>query len=173
MAYGVLNCLLLCFLQDDADVAINYQPRTRELWWRGIAPMSRAEVWEKAIGNDLALTVATYARALQRSQDIEAQIREGTKYELCKEQAWFNAIRRDVNAILPELKLFQLGSPLHDNLTNVLMAYCMYRSDVGYSYGTHVSLRYSTNTCPLYNCRRHDIGRSTDSSLAPRRHPRA
>ena len=125
--------------------------------------MSRAEVWERAIGNDLALTVATYTRALQISQDIEAQIREGTKYELCKERMWFGAIRRDVNAILPELKLFQFGRPLHDNLTQVLMAYCMYRSDVGYSHGTHVSLRYSTNNCPLYDCPRYNIGRRTDS----------
>ena len=137
-----LNSLFLCFLEDDADVVINCQPRTRELWWRGIAATSRAEVWEKAIGNDLALTVATYTRALQRAQNIETQIREGTKYELCKERVWFGAIRRDVNTILPELKLFQLGSPLHDNLTKVLMAYCMYRSDVGYSHGTHVSLNF-------------------------------
>ena len=169
MAYGVLNCLLLCFLEDDANVAIDCQPRTRELWWRGIAPMSRADVWERAIGNDLALNVATYTRALQRSQDIEAQTRDGTKYELCKERVWFSAIRRDVNTILPELKLFQFGGPLHGNLTKVLMAYCMYRSDVGYSHGTHVSLHYSTNMIGLPE---HDTGCSTDPSLAPRRHPR-
>ena len=153
-------------------MAINFQPRTRELWWRGIAPMSRAEVWERAIGNDLALSIATYTKALQRSQDIEAQIREGSKYELCKERVWFSAIRRDVNAILPELKLFQLGSPLHDSLTKVLMAYCMYRSDVGYSHGTHVSLHYSTITCLFYNYPTKDNGRRTDSSLASRCHPR-
>ena len=30
--------------------------------------------------------------------------------------------------------------PLHENLLDVLMAYSMYRSDVGYVYGTHVRL---------------------------------
>lgn len=115
------------------------QPRTRELWWRGVAPRSRADVWEKAIGNDLALNAATYNRALQRSQEIEVQISRGGKYEQFKERTWFDAIRRDIRATLPELKMFQVGSPLHDDLTNILMAYCMYRSDVGYSHGTHVS----------------------------------
>ena len=87
------------------------------------------------------MTNPTYDRALQRSQDIEAQIAKGGKYMQCKERIWFDAIRRDIKATLPELNIFQLGCALHDVLTKVLMAYCMYRADVGYSHGTHVGLR--------------------------------
>ena len=148
------------------------QPRTRELWWRGIAPKSRAEVWERAIGNDLALTIATYNRALQRSQDVEAQIARGGKHEQCKERAWFDAIRRDIRATLPELKMFQPGYPLHDHLTNLLMAYCMYRSDVGYSHGTHVSLPCCAHYQPTTGTSPSQSSTSLTHFAAPCRNPR-
>lgn len=115
------------------------EPRTRELWWRGVAPKSRAEVWQKAIGNELALTEVTSAKALNRAKDIEGRIAGGRLEEYRMEQKWFDAIHRDVKVTLPELNIFQAGGPLHDGLVDVLMAYSMYRSDVGYSHGTHVS----------------------------------
>lgn len=121
------------------DQAIR-EPRTRELWWRGVAPKSRAQVWQKAIGNDLALTEVTYNKALQRAKDMEARILRRGGEELGKEKAWFDAIRRDVKLTFPELNIFQPTGPLHSDLVDVLMAYSMYRSDVGYSHGTHVSL---------------------------------
>ena len=114
------------------------EPRTRELWWRGVAPKSRARVWQKAIGNDLALTEVTYIKALQRAKAKEMQISRSSHDGPSKENMWFEAIRRDVKVTFPELTIFQPGGPLHDDLVNVLMAYSMYRSDVGYSHGTHV-----------------------------------
>lgn len=115
------------------------EPRTRELWWRGVAPRSRAQVWQRAIGNDLALTEVTYTKALQRAKDVEARLAKSGKEELSKEKAWFDAIQRDVRVAFPELRIFQPKGPLHGDLVDVLMAYSMYRSDVGYSHGTHVS----------------------------------
>ncbi|KAL8945697.1 MAG: hypothetical protein Q9183_008016, partial [Haloplaca sp. 2 TL-2023] len=53
---------------------VMHEPRTRELWWRGIAPRSRAKVWKKAVGNELGLTEATYTKALQRAQDVDTRI---------------------------------------------------------------------------------------------------
>ncbi|KAL8680445.1 MAG: hypothetical protein Q9186_003343 [Xanthomendoza sp. 1 TL-2023] len=114
------------------------EPRTRELWWRGISPRSRATVWQKAIGNNLTLSENTYTKALQRANDTEVRIAASRGEEPQKEKAWFKAIRRDANVTLPELKMFQGGGPLHDGLVDVLMAYSMYRSDVGYSHGTHL-----------------------------------
>lgn len=114
------------------------EPRTRELWWRGIAPCSRAEVWRRAIGNELALTESTFQKALQRAKAVEKEIRSQKNGDERKEKAWFDAIRRDVAGTFPDLKMFQLGRPLHGALTDVLMAYAMYRSDVGYSHGTHL-----------------------------------
>ena len=120
------------------DQAIR-EPRTRELWWRGVAPKSRTEVWQKAIGNDLAITDSTYKKALQRAKDMELRIQHSSGEEIFKEKAWFEAIRRDVRKTFKELNIFQPTGPLHTDLVDVLMAYSMYRSDVGYSYGTHVS----------------------------------
>ncbi|KAL8714973.1 MAG: hypothetical protein Q9225_006466 [Loekoesia sp. 1 TL-2023] len=117
------------------------EPRTRELWWRGIAPRSRARVWQRAIGNSLALTEATYTRALQRAKEMQARMASSRDAEPPNEKAWFDAIHRDVNTIsttFPELKIFQCGGPLYDGLVDVLMAYSMYRSDVGYSHGSHL-----------------------------------
>ncbi|KAL8903671.1 MAG: hypothetical protein Q9207_003773 [Kuettlingeria erythrocarpa] len=114
------------------------EPRTRELWWRGVAPRSRAKVWQKAIGNELALTEQTYIKALQRAKEMESRIASSRGADCSNERAWFDAIRRDVNVAVPELNLFQRGGPLHDGLVDVLMAYSMYRSDVGYSHGTHL-----------------------------------
>lgn len=117
------------------------EPRTRELWWRGIAPRSRAEVWQRAIGNELSLTESTYTKALERAREVEKDIASRkADSEPRKEREWFTAIRQDVKSAFPDLKIFQpIGGPLHDTLLDVLMAYSMYRSDVGYSHGTHVS----------------------------------
>ena len=122
------------------------EPRTRELWWRGIAPRSRGDVWQRAIGNELALTEATYIKALQRAKYVEQRIGKEGSDEPRKEKTWFDAISRDAKATFPELKLFLPESPLHDDLVDVLMAYSMYRSDVGYSHSTHVSVLY----CPIH-----------------------
>lgn len=120
------------------DQAIR-EPRTRELWWRGVAPSSRAKVWDRAVGNDLGLTDMTYDKALQRVKEVETRMLQARPEERFKEKAWFGSIRRDIQTVFPELKIFQAGGPLHDGLLDVLMAYAMYRSDVGYRHGTHVS----------------------------------
>lgn len=141
------------------------EPRTRELWWRGIASRSRAEVWKRAIGNELALTEATYAKALDRAKNVEKEICMQVGGHGRKEQIWFDAIDRDVDTTFPDLNMFQSNKPLHSALVDVLKAYAMYRSDIGYSHGTHVSLHQSpflgwmqllnrlAHSClPLFSC---------------------
>jgi hypothetical protein len=121
--------------------AVIREPRTRELWWRGITPRDRGMVWQKAVGNELELSEAGYKAALQRAKAAEKRILQLRAEERVNEVEWqwFGAIRRDVAEAFPELKIFQPGGPLHETLLDVLMAYAMYRSDVGYVYGTHVS----------------------------------
>lgn len=70
---------------------------------------------------------------------METRIANARSDERFKEAVWFAGIRRDIQSVFPDLKIFQHSSPLHDSLIDVLMAYAMYRSDVGYSHGTHVS----------------------------------
>lgn len=123
------------------DAVIN-EPRTRELWWRGVTPTARGLVWPKAIGNDLSLSASSYTAALARAQQLEARLddlpaEERTK---SKEAAWLDAIARDVPAVFPDLGIFNSDppSPAQQTLSNVLKAYAFYRSDVGYVYGTHL-----------------------------------
>ncbi|KAI9739594.1 MAG: hypothetical protein M1834_006312 [Cirrosporium novae-zelandiae] len=114
------------------DQVIN-EPRTRELWWRGVAPHSRGAVWQKAIGNELSLKEESYLKALKRAKEIE----KTSDGEHETEKGWFKTIREDIASAFPELKIFQAGGPLNEGLVDVLMAYSMYRSDVGYVYGNH------------------------------------
>ncbi|KAF8451524.1 hypothetical protein BGX38DRAFT_1091667 [Terfezia claveryi] len=111
------------------------KPETRELWWRGVAPRCRAVVWEKGLGNHLSATDETFRLALARAKELE---KGKGSIKTTKEQDMLQAIRRDVKDTFPELQIFQEGGPLHEKLVDVLFAYSMYRSDVGYVYGTHV-----------------------------------
>jgi len=115
------------------DHVIN-EPRTRELWWRGITPRSRGTVWLRAIGNELELSEASYDAALSRAKTLESRMSSMSQDEKSKmrEHAWFKAIKRDILTTFPELRIFQPEGPLHEPLRDVLMAYSQYRSDVGY-----------------------------------------
>ena len=118
------------------------EPRTRELWWRGIPSSLRPEIYSRAIGNELALTGSTYAKALSRARDILREIEISGNINTGRaarvEAEWFAAIAKDVDNTMPDLGLFQVGQMLHSLLIDVLTAYAMYRSDVGYAHGIHL-----------------------------------
>lgn len=113
------------------------EKRTRELWWRGIAPRSRGVVWSKAIGNELGLSETSYKAALSRSQESTARVAAGNgTVEDQKHVAWFDMIRQEVEEkTWRDLRIFQKGGPLSQGLVDVLSAYAMYRSDIGYVTG--------------------------------------
>lgn len=115
--------------------------RTRELWWRGVAPRSRGAVWAKAIGNELGLSEKSYEAALGRARAAETREKAGHgSAEDHKYGSWMRAIRKDVDeATWRDLRIFQAGGPLHQSLLDVLSAYAMYRSDIGYVAGCNVS----------------------------------
>ncbi|KAK4142913.1 uncharacterized protein C8A04DRAFT_29490 [Dichotomopilus funicola] len=108
--------------------------RTREMWWRGIAPRSRGAVWTRAIGNDLGLTKTSFEAALSRAREAETKAKSGHgSVEEMRALGWFDAINKDVRErTWPDLRIFQPGAPLHQSLVDVLRAYAMYRSDIGY-----------------------------------------
>lgn len=120
--------------------AVIKEPHTRELWWRGVTPQCRGEVWQRAVGNDLELSAASYEAALARAAALQARVEEMPEEERASSQeaAWLDAIARDVSTVYPELRMYAPGAPLHASLHRVLKAYAMYRSDVGYVYGTHL-----------------------------------
>ncbi|MCJ1442314.1 MAG: hypothetical protein MMC23_002807 [Stictis urceolatum] len=121
------------------DFAVR-EPRTRELWWRGIPASVRPEAWKRAVGNALELTPSTFEKARARAKSVEASVALPSKHsqDMPREVAWLKAIRRDVESTFPQLALFQPGQPRHADLLDVLQAYAFYRADVGYVYGTHL-----------------------------------
>lgn len=133
--------------------------RTRELWWRGVASRSRGVVWQRAIGNPLGLTETSYKAALRRAQESEARVRDGKgDAEDIRRESWLTRIREDVNQrTWQDLRIFQAGGPLHQSLVDVLSAYAMYRSDIGYVPGCNVSgsrrARSQTGSLTFPDCR--------------------
>ncbi|KKK17602.1 hypothetical protein ARAM_003228 [Aspergillus rambellii] len=118
------------------DQAVS-ETRTRELWWRGIPSRIRGSTWQRAIGNELALSEETYNKALQRAKDVRAKSSDAGESSNSRVMEWFDAIQSDVSNAFADLNLFQEGGPLRDTLVDVLEAYSMYRSDVGYTTGLH------------------------------------
>jgi hypothetical protein len=125
---------------DRWDEAIR-ERRTRELWWRGIPPRSRGVVWRRAIGNELGLTETTFSTALARAREIEARVKDDRATPEDTQRAqWFADIRVEVaERTWRDLRIFGNGGPLQHSLTDVLMAYVMYRNDIGYVPGYNVS----------------------------------
>ncbi|KAK3699517.1 hypothetical protein LTR37_016386 [Vermiconidia calcicola] len=123
----------------DWDVIVR-EPKTRELWWRGVTARSRGVVWQKAIGNELGLSDSSFDAALQRANEVEDKVVEMSAEERneSKQAAWLDAIARDVQVACPELEDLDKRAPFQNSLRDVLKAYAMYRSDVGYVYGTHL-----------------------------------
>ena len=110
--------------------AVVKEPRTRELWWRGVTPRDRGTVWQRAVGNPLGITPQTYAAALSRAHAARAQPSP-------RERSWFATIAADAATAFPDLKIFQPAAPLHQPLVDLLAAHACYRPDVGYTAGTH------------------------------------
>lgn len=159
--------------------AVITKRRTRELWWRGISPRSRGVVWARAIGNELGLSQASYEAALKRAKAAEKRVaktgdgglgvggggggggeqgmRQGEAEEDRRFREGLRAIERDVQDAFVELRIFQEGGPLCAVLGDVLVAYAMYRSDVGYVSGTHVCGFSLSFVAPRYEASRFSI----------------
>lgn len=141
------------------------ETRTRELWWRGVPPKARGSTWQRAIGNELALSEETYKKALQRAKDVRSRPAGDAGESNKRMREWFESIEADVSKAFPDLSLFQEGGPLRDTLIDVLEAYSMYRSDVGYISGLHVSDSYRLVMAMTINeiCRRLPLFLSSSS----------
>jgi hypothetical protein len=129
-----LNRIWEVYAASDADASAS-EASIQELWWRGVSPKVRGEVWQRAIGNSLALTEASYIKALARAREIQgldsASLSDREKFMV----VGFIDIKRDAETAFPELNLFQPHGPLWQDLVNVCEAYTCYRSDIGYVYG--------------------------------------
>ncbi len=134
----VLDRIWQQYVYPDWD-KVTHEHRVRELWWRGVTPKVRGQIWMRAVGNALGLTHQSYTRALQRVRSLRARPVQGLTEQERSMRAWYSDIERDVEFAFPELNLFQRQGPMRQELIDVCCAYASYRSDVGYLYGIQVS----------------------------------
>lgn len=118
----------------DWDRAIT-ERSTRELWWRGVSPRVRGQVWQRAVGNQLGLTEKSYTAALQRARDMRSKKADEVNEQETAMRTWFTNIDRDADAAFTELNLFQRDGPMRQDLVDICQAYVCYRNDVGFVYG--------------------------------------
>jgi Rab-GTPase-TBC domain len=118
---------------------VTQEHRTRELWWRGVSPKVRGQIWMRAMGNSLGLSDQSYAKALQRVKDLQGRKIEDLNEKERTMRAWCSDIEKDGSFAFPELNLFHQQGPMWRDLVDVCCAYISYRSDVGYFYGIQVS----------------------------------
>jgi hypothetical protein len=122
------------------DTAIQ-EPRTKDLWWSGIPPHRRGEVWSRAIGNGLGLTESSFDTALTRAKELQRSLDGLTEEERLRDPLGyvFIGLKEDAVTVFPELNLFQAEGPLHESLLDVCNAFAVYRSNIEWDYGIMVS----------------------------------
>ncbi|KAF8260732.1 rab-GTPase-TBC domain-containing protein [Lactarius quietus] len=101
---------------------VHRKPAMRKLWWSGIPTKLRATMWERAVGNTLALSKDTYRICLARAKRL---LEAGTFPTTSLDQ-----IEQDVRNTLPSLNIFHPDSgPMYGELKDMLYAWVVSRSD--------------------------------------------
>ncbi|KAF9015658.1 rab-GTPase-TBC domain-containing protein [Cyathus striatus] len=99
----------------------------RKLWWRGIPTKLRPILWERVVGNDLALSKDHYKSCLARAKRALAS-------GVFPQKA-LDLIEEDVSTTLPALHIFHRETgPLYADLKDMLYAWVVARSDEGLGY---------------------------------------
>eukprot|EP01105_Mastigella_eilhardi_P007759 TRINITY_DN1940_c0_g1_i3.p1 TRINITY_DN1940_c0_g1~~TRINITY_DN1940_c0_g1_i3.p1 ORF type:complete len:429 (+),score=104.84 TRINITY_DN1940_c0_g1_i3:112-1398(+) len=129
----------------------------KRLLWLEVHPSVRGAVWMRLIQNELTISEELYQVTLtQRDIILGNMLGKAQSKEL---------IATDVCSTFPQLDFFKQGSPMRDQLVEVLEAYVCYRPDFGYVTGmSHVAALFlmflpplESFTCfsNLYNQRMH------------------
>ncbi|KAK0481730.1 rab-GTPase-TBC domain-containing protein [Armillaria novae-zelandiae] len=106
---------------------VNKNPALRRMWWRGIPSKLRASMWERAVGNPLALNKDNYRVCLSRAKRA---LTSGTF-----PQATLELIEKDISTTLPALHIFHHEKgPMYTDLKDMLFAWVVSRTDEGLGY---------------------------------------
>lgn len=113
----------------------------RKLWWDGTMPVRwRGRLWGMCIGNGLAVSRSAYGVHLARAR----KGREEGRYPAGE----MEMLLRDVEETMPDLKMFQEGGVMHEDLVELLMAFSVYGDGVP-RYASLSSLRVGNVADPL------------------------
>ncbi|KAG2022922.1 hypothetical protein CC2G_000637 [Coprinopsis cinerea AmutBmut pab1-1] len=102
-------------------------PNLRKLWWQGIPTKLRATMWEKAVGNPLALNKDHFRTCLSRAK-------RALNAGAFPAEA-LNLLEEDVRTTLPAIHIFHHETgPLYEDLKEMLYAWVVARADEGLGY---------------------------------------
>ncbi|VDC01940.1 unnamed protein product [Peniophora sp. CBMAI 1063] len=111
---------------------VRENPRLRSMWWSGIPTKLRSTMWERAVGNALALSKDSYRICLSRAKRA---IAAGTF-----PTTTLGLIDEDVRSTLPSLHIFHPETgPLYEDLKDMLCAWVVSRSDEGLGYAKGIA----------------------------------
>lgn len=128
---------------------VHKNPQLRKLWWHGIPTKLRASMWEKAVGNPLALGKGTSTseavwtlcntplKPLDHFRSCLARAKRALASNLFP-QATLDLIEQDIQCAFPQLHLFHPETgPMYADLKDMLHAWVVSRSDegLGYTFG--------------------------------------
>ncbi|KAI6153881.1 rab-GTPase-TBC domain-containing protein [Pisolithus tinctorius] len=111
---------------------VHRDPTLRKLWWNGVPTKLRCVMWERAIGNTLALSRDSYRSCLSRARRA---LSSGVfPLDILQE------MEDDIVTTLPALHIFHPESgPLYQELKDVLCAWVISRADEGLGYTRGIS----------------------------------
>ncbi|WVQ77523.1 hypothetical protein IAR50_007209 [Cryptococcus sp. DSM 104548] len=111
---------------------VKNDPELRRLWLEGIPSHLRGRAWSLAVGNPLALSKDVYKPYVSRA-------RKGLANERFPPDL-LEKLERDLDNTLVTLNVFYRGSPLRDDLRELVCAWLVYRSDEGLGYAPYITL---------------------------------
>ncbi|KAJ4485144.1 RabGAP/TBC, partial [Lentinula lateritia] len=109
---------------------VHKNSKLRKLWWKGIPTKLRASMWERAVGNPLALSKDNFRSCSSRAKRA---LNSGAF-----SAATLSKIETDIASTLPSLHIFHRETgPLYPDLKDMLCAWVVARADegLGYTFG--------------------------------------
>jgi len=94
---------------------------------RGIPPEIRSEVWTQLIGNHIRCSPILYESLLVRVRVAEENMDKDLQFKKN-----IKVIEEDLHRTFSDLGIFRFGQSLYQPLKNMLAAFSVFRTDLGY-----------------------------------------
>jgi hypothetical protein len=141
-------------LLNDPDFSVQKvrnDPALRQLWFEGVPLRLRGQAWSQAIGNPLAINkgecgvmcgMCIGSLGAYRTDAYNSYLRRARR---ALDQGRFppdilEQIEQDLDNTLRTLHVFQQGSPMRQDLKDVVCAWVVYRSDQARGYAPYITL---------------------------------
>ncbi|OMJ70168.1 hypothetical protein SteCoe_31926 [Stentor coeruleus] len=122
------NDILPCWDQKKASKQVE------KLIRRGLPAKVRGEIWLRLIGNPMGLTQDFFEITLAKAQKLHEALAQGEIEALGKEGS-LKFIKQDISRTFHQMGYFKEGSPLNQQLQDLLEAFTISRPDIGYVQG--------------------------------------